>query len=34
MVLLDHNLYAPLYFGQHVMQVARHLSLGHVNLRH
>ncbi len=35
MVLLDHDdLYALLDVGQHAMEVARHLSLGHVNLRH
>src|SRR5271157_2863696 len=34
MILLDHNLYSLLNFGQHPMQVASNFSFGHVHLSH
>src|SRR5664279_1795679 len=34
MILLDHNLYSLLNFGQHLMQVASYFSFGHVHLGH
>src|SRR5271157_590203 len=34
MVLLDHDFYSLLNFGQHPMQVASYFSFGHVHLGH
>src|SRR5664279_2990720 len=34
MILLDHNLYSLLNFGQHLMQVASYFSFGHIHLGH
>jgi hypothetical protein len=34
MVLLDHDLYTLLDFGEHLMEVASYFRFGHVQLRH